>query len=507
MFHEFARSTGIRGFSFAIVAKTFPEKLMWYSIIIICCLATCWDVYDTVTIFLQFPTGTKVTIVSNQSIQLGEPTICVPMITTPETLGDLQMANSSTVVDFLEDFYDIFAENSTLNETVEQKDFIQYVTLMVSVLTISSKFQYLVSEDFSLYRYNYGFSRHHIENEETVKAAAVWFRNHSITIERLKQTAGVLLCYLYKLRVYTYMIADDYTCDHKRITWIGMQYAIQRTDHFCFTAPSDYFKFHSTAESTSISYERPAFFGKPQEVNFDYDYVAVDFTGQLVALPRVPSILYSTSETQATIQIQINGEYKQIRRANNLCSNDEHEGSCLLDCRNQFILKFCNCSPMYQLPTRKGMIFRECSVDHLAQLFDSNSTDCRNITFKDEDLYPDCAKSCNARCQYFTVSFFHIPMTHSDSNLTYLILYVDPYKFAVFEEIPLISAKQFMGSLGGNLSLYLGASFMVLFHVFFYWTFTISNHIRKKQRPSTTQLVASWNFEVPTQAQIGNLET
>lgn len=146
---------------------------------------------------------------------------------------------------------------------------------------------------------------------------------------------------------------------------------------------------------------------------------------------------------------------------------------CFISCLQDYIATWCKlCSvPIIWLLSPSTSYAHanlpDCNIDNLNSLKSINSNKCLRIQYE----FPGntSKKKCPHQCEYYLISFSYIPMVRKQFNKTSAALFVDPYRYPVTEEFFLISLKQFVGSLGGNLNLYLGASFVTLFHSFYFW--------------------------------------
>ncbi len=127
----------------------------------------------------------------------------------------------------------------------------------------------------------------------------------------------------------------------------------------------------------------------------------------------------------------------------------------------------------------------ECSIEHFAVNITST---CFSIRYEHN---PDrmCSNQCLKQCEFGNFIYTYIPSgTDSTVNGTFWNIYVDPYSYTLFEEVFLISSKQFLGSLGGNLSLYLGASFVVLFHTITFWISALAQKLTEKEKETNVSV-------------------
>lgn len=133
----------------------------------------------------------------------------------------------------------------------------------------------------------------------------------------------------------------------------------------------------------------------------------------------------------------------------------------------------------------------------------SASENCSQIT-KTYRPFPECSKVCTRNCEYKIYGYSVNNAPINEANKTTVILLADPFVYPFYEEYLLIEARQFLGTLGGNLSFWFGASFLVLLHVL---VFLIRIPIELvKNRPHKSTVISTGNLTTPNQVNKENVE-
>lgn len=145
----------------------------------------------------------------------------------------------------------------------------------------------------------------------------------------------------------------------------------------------------------------------------------------------------------------------------------------MLACRSAYITEHCGCEPIFStfltriITDRKGcrpkLNPKELTIPGFTK-----SEECRNITKSKLRLSCDrlCKEPCERKIWGLSVKEYHDEILNSSGhNFTSLEIYIDSFIYPLFEEKYLTETKQFLSQLGGNLSLWIGASFLVLFHI------------------------------------------
>lgn len=466
MFAEFTTQTSIRGFVHASKAKNVREKCMWYLIIAITAGLTCWDVHDSLVYFLSNPTTTKISVLDNMTISFEQPTICLPFQTYFENVNEM---NAQSVPQLLDEMWPrVFLQNNS-DEVAMDDQMVKFLSLSLAVLTSISRAQYVGALPAKFpHIYTWGFANgYRMEGYDHVKSAAVWFQDNNVKMTTLMQIAGELLCNFSRISIKRLTTRNQtrFTCSRSRVSWVGLQPVYPNSDFFCMYLPSDLFAFSTIADITQFKADF-----SPQFRTKDFSTISIDLSGQQLISLRSQNTLWISVGSAVSVQIQIFARYKHLNRPTQRCtSHNPAQPICLMNRLQEYIKNWCNCAP-FPFPNEfNSENLPDCNVDILNSTKSINSSKCLLIQreFPDENI--SFAK-CFSRCEYHVISYFHVPIVSEGNNGTLANFFVDPYKFPMIEEFFLIGPKQFLGSLGGNLSLYLGASFVALFHAFYFWT-------------------------------------
>lgn len=475
MLREFSQVTGIRGFYYAQTTKLFHLKILWYLIIVGCIGVTIYDVSHTVSYFSSNPWGTKTVLFINSSLDLGEPTLCIPFNNSFSTSG----ISEKEIESFVEE-NGIAMINFVRNASAYNPPFSlvshKLMSLVISIVSSASREQYQHKNDFQLFSFGWGFTKLRsfennsilLENEKSqlVSTVADFYDQHNISISELILVAGMALCNEFKVKFHIQELEGPYQrnkmCDPNQITWVGFNPVDYYTsDIFCVKFPNS-MSFHSTSDYATVSFHHPDRFSSLTDIKNEYG--TLDFMGQPVVWTNAFNVFWFNLFCRTIVRVRIAAHYKIGSRASTqMCSTGLMKSMCLMECRGQYIERWCNCTPILQRPKNR---LPDCSVPHFSS---STNINCQAIrSQKNPDK--NCEKKCAAKCDYYLNSFFVERVTKSEQyTKTDATLWVDTFRYPEFEEISLVGPKQFFAALGGNLSLYLGASFFVLLHAILFW--------------------------------------
>lgn len=471
MFAQFSSQTSIRSFTYAKNAKSLREKCMWYCIIVVTACLTCWDVHDTFKYFFSLPISTRTLVSENVTISFERPTVCVPFENDFRKVGDM---NEQSISQLLSDIWPkVYFQNHSIETN---KPLEKFLSLSLAVLSSNSRAQYFGAALNKLsYNYTWGFLNFNamMEGHNQAKAAANWFQSQNIKMKTLIQIVGVLLCQEYQISLRRMSSpTSNFSCATSDFSWVGMQPMYPLFNFACLYVPSELFTFQSAADVTVFTAQIP------QSNNFSV--MSLDLSGQIMMSYRCRAALWISSGASLSVQIQISSAYKHRNTANQRCvSRKETIPICMFACMQDYIAKMCNCMPFGYFSAERLENLPDCTVEISKFSKSPNSSECLLVQ-KEFSLAKLCGDKCPRECEYTVLSFAYIPFISSSStiNKTVANLFVDPYVYPIIEEFFLISPKQFLGSLGGNLSLYLGASFVAIYHALYFWTSSFVAELR-----------------------------
>lgn len=459
---DFAMKTGIKGFSFARNSATKMEQFIWYCLIIIGSSLTAWDLSETFKNYMDKPTGTKVTVFHNETLDFGEPTLCLSFNTSYFNFGNIKSLNESQLTTFLTLFSNYWRNYSAL---VSQPNYAHFISMATEFISDIVRAEHQVNGNI-----------HH----SVFKFPGVikdWLAQQNMSSRAFAYLTGSHLCREMLARVKRYDSETDTTitlrgdneqlCVPERIVWLGVFPQTDRTK-LCIRLPSPFFYFTNTLDSTIVQFDIDAFYMSSMSAN-DGDYQTLDFTSSEARLNNNENILWLPPQSSCVVSAFITGSYSRLPGLS-VCSQ-KAKAKCLMECRYRFLRNWCGCSSIFD-PSPAVSEYIECSsvteTPSSIGLFSSNNSRCHQIRLF---MHPDtqCASKCQA-CHHKILSFYYIPVEKkAERNGSRLELFADRLSFIHFQEMLLISPRQFLAQVGGNLSFYLGANFLVIIHVGSFW--------------------------------------
>lgn len=472
MMKEFALKSGIRGFSYAQTDNKL-ERMMWYTIIIVCTGLTAYDVIITLENYVSFPTSTKVTFYDNTSLSFGSPSLCIPI---SNYLDDFQLIETAEEAKSLLDKFShqLRVETLTNNFLFDTTNDTQVIPLRLIMAVISSvtRAEHRLSNNNG--EYGWGFVQNigsagnwslKIGGKLQVQATAEWLKSSKISINQAAKSITNLLCHILNIRLqkgdHNY---EEGLCENIEATWIGTlpSFHSYHEEFLCYKFPSKHFNLTSPSDLVVIHFEMARFLLGVQRLS---SFFALDFSGTSSPFFGGRNICFQKIADTSMVKLAVLSQFERLSKANQPCSKDVIQSECQFQCRNDYIKKWCNCQPI-PFSAANDSDLSDCSLESLA----TDKVDkCGEIHRKQ---FPDknCVLKCHPKCSGFILAFgYWVSYDDPIPNVTSLTVVAEPYSYTYFEEISLIGPKQIMASLGGNLSLYLGVNFMLLYYSVFFW--------------------------------------
>lgn len=504
-FNEFCSTTGVRGFSFIKSSRYLPERFIWTCLIICGTILTIWDCSVTTSRYMSKPTTVRTTVILNRTMDLGKATLCIEINVGEMRFGSIDLNNHQSVSQFLEDLpvdFDLvkYLKSYVYNESIESPlsgtMFRSLLSLSTAVLGAIVRYESLSGKQVG----NFTWS------PPTVLADEVVFedRNNSysiylfyeylmlseVNITEIVPLVSVLLCRVMEVQG---SIARHYSslgktatttkplCSLEAMTWLGYPpMSDPISEMVCLKAHRVlpmFFEFQSTAEYSVVSIHSANLYRK-KYANILSAYI--DFSGSIAKTHMSQNVVDFPLNKRSSIvaTVQMIGHFRQMSTARFSCSPTGLFSMCQVSCRIEFIKTTCNCTPVSAALFRETNDKSACSnLDYstLVSIVKKNGhnflpyanfklPNCDKFT-KTENPGTTCAKSCLRDCETRLLSLYALPKEVDNNNATQLTVSVDPFLYPFVEEFELIDFRQFLGSLGGNLSLWLGASFIVLVHL------------------------------------------
>lgn len=295
---------------------------------------------------------------------------------------------------------------------------------------------------------------------------------------QLQKILGTSLCSLMGLSVRRNRFEDGLwqeteakPCKQSAITWLGLPPTIAiDKEVLCVKIDPDIALFSFSAESVEIMVRSKPLHPTTYELK-DHGYMYLNFNDDFISMSS-QNTLWVPVESIMAADILVFGQYREILTTADPCGSISVD-LCRLKCRMSYLMKFCNCKPL------SYHAFWELSnspvCGHHVEILQNQSLlginpECL-IVHRDTRPDKNCSLKCKKPCNYQVLLY----LTYNDkstkkkykivNSTTVISLSVDPFTFPLFEEFPLMTYKQFIAAIGGNLSFYLGISFIALIHI------------------------------------------
>jgi hypothetical protein len=193
--------------------------------------------------------------------------------------------------------------------------------------------------------------------------------------------------------------------------------------------------------------------------------------------------------------IRIAGYNKALNTKNDPCSEDLPRADCWLGCRAAYIGKNCGCWPLsgFGLPNRPDNM-PLCGTTNNGTA--NNSAEYVNIPIVADpdgcgqianmsDPDKDCKDACLQNCEYALLGIENKPFEGyppSFQNKSYIRLTVQYFQYPFFEQSLAMSDTDYFNQLGGALGLYIGCSFIAMFHIIIFPTHMIMDCVAKRRK-------------------------
>lgn len=514
---EFAESTGFYNFAFLFKSKTKVECAFWLLATVIGALFTVNDVRGTIEHYWKFPTATRIKVHNNDSMELSGVAICIDFDVSrmiPEHFNITDMSQISEILENAENFnliqyfheYHIHEKNTTKIGNLKV-----LLGLVLGAISSIVRAEQMINHNTSYHRWGFPISitkssMPRVLNKSSAQPIRImhqWLKNR-YSYADLMQSAGRFMCHLMKQTVITNSFGNDQyvrqesdPCNNGLITWLGVPLQnLVENEVFCMKLHTDYFRYKTPADTTLFSL-------KPQDIYphlhkfIPARYVYLSLHDAFLSL-NGHNIQYIPFESAIFLSITVVGQYTELNTDTDPCAKIPSQ-VCLMKCRSEFIKNACKCRPLSQayLSMNEISLLPYCgnSIAAEEKFVLRQSSDCLSVGMKFQPNQT-CADRCLSPCQtllYSVTSVWDETLRslmdfETDDKSTVFGVSFDLFKYPVIEEIPLMTVKDFFTNLGGNLSLYLGVSFIVILHFFIFFMNVIFTEIRIVTGRSQTKM-------------------
>lgn len=407
---SFCKATGVKGFSFLISSQTRVEKTLWAVSILVGAYLTASDINTTWEHFTTGATATKLRLDVDKPFQIRRMAICLLI---NESLS-IDRANLMMPQDDFEETRDILSIFARIKEELERTN---RITHFPALLRNLSKTAHEIEEN---------------PRQMLRSLAYKYWCKIGMTATLISEPGPVF--------------KEIWKCDEIQTSWFGPS-PIEDFLVLCHNTPTIY-NFSSRLDYLSISYDTSKHF-------LNVRVTTVFLEPDLVVNPDLENLMRIDMGYQTTYSVRRLGRYKMIPSTHYPCTMDSSQINCRLKLAENLIINQCGCQPLFSTFMSDKNYTQICNF----ALNKNQCSDKRDINTT--MIMAQCMPECHRELYSFTPASY----TKESSNITTLILYIDSFLYPILEEIPLMGVRQFMGQLGGNLNLWLGASFIVLLHL------------------------------------------
>lgn len=500
LFEIFSTTTAIRGFAFIKQSQCRCERSLWITIVIIFTVMTIYDVTNTIATFVAQPTSSTFRILKNGTITLQDPTVCLEL-DVPSLSLSLNISNKIEVAKFLNSYvqvddiveflrksnpYDeqlikptiddfVYKSSSAYDTSTKNSSLMTLISLTTMMLTNMIRADQAISNRLGPETLKWGLLNSSTPESSRNSIAMVnrFYTEKNVSFYSLMKTICSLLCRQMNFKVFVHRSAVEdstayihYPCSEEECFWLGMFGPAQINVLCVIASDRKAFEFSRPMDSNTISFDATPAYKLPFHVHF----FLIDFKGNF-GNKNLDLLLLSYGK-QKSVMVQIDGYFKALNLARNPCGHETFF-SCSTKCKNDFTSKWCGCTPLSDFNLRKAS--RESAICGAERdknpndlyIYNSSNPDCRNMS-----LRGITAQFCNSKCpedcetQLISYSFQESLTSFAIwQNLTYLQMGVRKYAFPYVVEYETLGLKELVARFGGNLSLYLGASFIALIHI------------------------------------------
>lgn len=489
-------------------SKTKTENIFWGFTLLLSAILTLWDVGLAVGRFSEGPTSTKVLLLNNSTFNLNHATICIYLRFTKEQFrqSHLDITSSSEILQFLGQFNSVDILDYLETADGLNTNITTMISLMGALISSVVRLEMFIDKNLTTDDLTWGLpkdlqSDNIIVDPDTqlsVKLVFDFFNNRNISVLKLIRPTLVGLCRImnfhfvfYRISQNTGRVLDQLNsfCKSELISWFGIEpFFRENWDLICFRLPSNQINFKLSYEKLEISMDRNEllFLSVPPSL------IYLDLSGGPVCTINQHNMLEFEEGCTTDVAFHIAGHFKPLPKVRSPCSTDLSKIECQLKCRADFIKEHCGCTALFsQIGIASESDDLQLCSDQKRQVPNTSFTIpgydksefCKNIT-KQNHPNTSCESECHSSCESKIYNYIVGDKTSNiNRNLTTLRISIQSFIYPVFEDIYLMDPKQFLAQMGGILSLWLGANFMVVLHVCVFWVSAIVERLGFVAKP------------------------
>jgi len=516
-FEKFSTTTVIRVFNFIRTASHLVERIFWILVFIGFTIVTVWDISQTIQRYLSEPTGSIVSFpaTSDVGMNFSNAALCISMneasllkLYDNETLVDEIISAFVSTPDItqqlrekLEKFHTMHAELARMHSLSNRNESARHESLIAYYDSINSVTATMFNQlEVALLGLTTAMLEDLVEAENVQTDSAQIFTTK--TAEKLytfyasrRTDFGELLlltaeatCVFQRIRLFsvrqntntglfTQNIFD--VCERSRkLKWFGRghfgTYALT-----CYGLPSEALVFFSAFDSVVVTAQVEMLY---RELAATVEGFVVDLGGtiSLNSGGQAPVLALLNKKQSAEFSLETWSSSANLHRSG--CLDRDIDGiqiECIAWCRAELIMKACGCMPLISEFAGKFKAlqvgFEICAGVDFERLVYLSDKRCGNVlAVSVEETKANCSRRCHKNCDTMLYSST-IREAENVSNqslvtdivnaTTIVMLHSRRNVYMRVVEYQTMDERQLIVSLGGNLSLYLGASFLALIHI------------------------------------------
>lgn len=442
--------SGLRGFVYLKNATSAYQRFIWVAVCLATTCLTYHDVYVTTMTFLEKPTWTKMIMHSVIPLEIPDLKICI-------------LLNNEEFGSFLRDDFNEKFLNDTKNNVVNFSHLYENFTDdFLSVYAKSRNFSY---SPFLLFSMNLLIDLtkfempgneldSHIRYDSAMRAFQTLFPPNLLDSSEVIRHVGAAVWQEMNFSIATSRDAFNFSPVQfslmKHVSWLG-QTEIPNYLQTCVAIPSNIMLFHDR-----LSYVKVQLDGKRLYGNGDSSFVFIYFGPDRFPFVFSENVFHVEKLKILFATIRKTEIYSSRPSALQDCSDDNSELECRLKCQAAYTYRRCACRPSFSAFLSQLNALKFCNFTEISK---------RNAACS-YNVFMESVKHCGTQClticrrKLYTVDREY----RGETDLVDLRFSCDSFIYPEFREVEAISFKQLLSQLGGNLSLWMGASFIALLH-------------------------------------------
>lgn len=524
---EFCKVTGIKGFNFVAQSRSTTEKGFWLVALLTLSSVALWDVCRAVMRYSADPIGTKVIVLKNHTVDFGQPTICIYLRISSSQFQQLGMdiTNETEVVKFLHTFDDKNVTEQLEFSSNDSKEARKLLYLTATMIFSIIRLELFSDRNLTTDMLTFGVPAPMMETSDnnsivdtetqlSIRQVFLYYHQRNITISQIFLPTAVHICYLLRLSYTQFKMSHETGrrqfsvrsfCQANLLSWMGIgPFFYDNFDLLCFRLPPNVAYFHSTYDWVKISKYKSL--TAELESADDPGEVYFDMSSDPVITPNQEYLWWFREGFFTDFTVQLMEHFKPLPSPNAPCSPERSKVECELQCRSDYIKLHCGCNPVFSLLSDPQ---HQLYCPDLSAPYENASIPgygasemCRKLL---RYVHPNrtCESQCFSKCESKIFSYTSVDLRATNlSYETVLKMQRGCSVYPVFEDIRLSDPKQFMAQLGGILSLWLGANFIVILHVFVFLVSSAASHFAgtRVQKPPNSD-------ELPDKKIVGSIES